>query len=424
MKRFIPVVLLFGFFCICGCAAQHQSPVTVKVFGDVNRVFETDSDALGSIPYFQQQHPYIRIETIAEYNEWEILQKTRAMLVDPQQRKMAPDIIEMPGSWIGEFASQGMLLPLDKWFSELPVEDRTDFIPQLLTSYKSDGKLYGVPALVGMQYLYARKDLLAGEKLPQTLNDLIYLSRKLHSSSGLQGFIFPSEGVHLSKFYYTLFKIAQSTCDSQLSRRKAHMLAYETLRVLVTENQSDYEKFSHAVSEGDFRSGRAALSINGNYVWFLLHQSHDVGFPIGPELVTTGQLPGIDYAAAPRDFIWSRGYAINAATQHPEEALQVLKFLTSTEMSYARLRDRFILPARKSAAVYGTPLPAMQPEAVQIFYAQDKGKSPKALEEITESPVKWRESVEAIGTLLREALEKNMSAADFADAMLQLEKGE
>ncbi|XPV77593.1 MAG: ABC transporter substrate-binding protein [Desulfovibrio sp.] len=423
MRRCVPILIVVALFTLNGCAVKNK-PVTVTVFGDVNRVFETDNTGFGSLDSFHQRYPDIKVEVISEYNEWEILQKTRGMLSDKSQRESAPDVIEMPGSWIGELAASGLLLPLDDWYESLSVEERTDYLPPLLTSYRSDGKLYGMPALVGMQYLYGRKDLFKGRPLPKTLNDLIVMSRTLHKESDIQGLIFPSEGVHLATFYYTLYKIALQTCDIPVVRRKAHMLAYQALKILVEENQPDLDKFSHSVSEGEFRSGRAAMSINGNYVWYLLHQSEKVGFPVGPQKVTTGLLPGIDHAAVPRDFIWSRGYAINAATKHPEKALQVLKHLTSAEMGFSRLRDRFILPARKSVAVYGASLPAMQPEAVKVFYKEDVGAAaPVALEEISESPARWRESVERVVQILRDALKNGTTAPEVADAMMALEEG-
>ena len=336
----IRYLALSAILCLLiGCATKsaQDKPVTLKVFGDVNRVLNLKESGPGTLAEFHSLYPGIRVEVIAEHNEWRILHQSIDML--DASSANAPDIIEMPGSWVAAFASKNQLLPLDDWFAKLPAPNRKDHVAALLKSYSYEKHLYGLPSMIGIQYLYGRKELLPETRLPTTLDGLLALSREIRKTHGIQGVIFPSEGIHLAKFYHTLLMIELANTAAN-DRLTAHTRAYSVFSTLVRENQPDYKKFSHAVAEGEFRSGRAGLSINGNYVWYLLSRSRQVGFPIVPEDVTVGYLPVASTDIAPVNYIWTRGYVINAKTRHPREARLLLEYLTSPQSQFRRLPDR------------------------------------------------------------------------------------
>ncbi len=400
-----------------GCATKSlQQPVALNIFGDVNRVLNLNESGPGSLTEFQALYPKIRVQVLPENDEAKILHQSIEMISSHDEN--APDIIEMPGSWIAEFASKGQLLPLDDWFATLPEPDRRDYVSSLLKSYSYQGHLYGIPSLIGIQYMYGRKELLSGAGLPSTLDELIAQSRDIHKNHGIQGVIFPSQGIHLAKFYYTLLQIelANTKCNDRMT---AHSRAFNAFSILINENQPDYEKFTHAVAEGEFRSGKAGLSINGNYVWYLLSKSKQTGFPVIPEDVEVGYLPVANAGIEPTNYIWSRGYVINAQTKHPKEALLLLEYLTSTLSQFRRLKNNYLLPARTSAAFYGASLPAMTPAPAKALYKAGKGAP--SIRRLNESPSNWKQATESIQQLLKKALASGMNPRDVAKEMIMLE---
>ncbi len=414
--RFLALPALFCLLVGCATKSAQDEPVTLRVFGDVNRVLNLEETGPGTLAEFHSLYPGIRVEVVAEHNEWRILHQSIDML--DGQPSNAPDIIEMPGSWVAEFASKDQLLPLDDWFAKLPSPDRKDYVPALLKSYSYKKHLYGLPSLIGIQYLYGRKEFLPETGLPTTLDGLLTLSRDIRKTHGIQGVIFPSEGIHLAKFYHTLLMIELANTTSN-DRLTAHTRAYAAFSALVRENQPDYEKYSHAVAEGEFRSGRAGLSINGNYVWYLLSRSRQVGFPVVPEDVTVGYLPVANIDVEPVNYIWTRGYVINANTKHPKEARLLLEYLTSTQSQFRRLRDRYILPARTSVAFYGASLPGMHPVPAKALYKA--GEDAPSFKKVNESPPGWKQSTESIQRLLETALASGMTPAEVAGRMTLIE---
>ncbi|NDV19256.1 extracellular solute-binding protein [Pseudodesulfovibrio sp. JC047] len=400
----------------CATTSTPQGPVTLTVFGDVNRVLDPQATGPGSINEFHALYPGIQVDVIASSDEWNILHHATKVL--QSETETGPDIIEMPGSWVAEFAAKGQLLPLNDWFETLPAADRKDFMPKLLTAYSYQCQLYGLPSLIGIQYLYGRTDLLPKTGLPTTVKGLIEVSRSIQKEHGIQGVIFPSKGAQLAKFYYALFMIELANIPDK-DRVLAHTRAYTNFSTLIRENQPDPEKYSHAIAEGEFRSGKAGLSINGNYVWYLLSQSKEVGFPVVPEDVTVGWLPVAHTDIPPVNAIWTRGYVINAKTHSPKEAQLLLDYLTSTQSQFRRLQDRYILPARTSAAFYGAALPGMLPAPAKALYKAGEDAPP--IKQLNESPAGWQRSTEAIHRLLTIALTTGMTPAEVAGRMTILE---
>lgn len=418
MRLYPCLIATAVFIILSGCAKSPtpEPPVELTVYGDINRVFENDSQDIGSISDFMSIHPEIKVKVIPEYDEWTLHEQALKILRDPKAEQ--PDLIEMPGSWVAAFAQEGLLLPISSWFKDLPARERKDFLQPLVTGYKYGEDLYGLPSLIGLQYLYGRKDLLPESGLPQTLEDLVTTSRYIKKKHNIQGIIFPSKGLNLYKFYYTLLQIVQDGQETE-DTLQAHIAAYKTFSVLVKENQPDYEKFDHAVAEGEFRSGRAGLSINGNYVWYLLSLSKEVGFPIRTEHVSATFLPMLKPTDRRKNHIWSRGFVINKRTKHPEQALELLHHLTSERADFFRLKNKYILPARKSAALYGKTLPGMAPLPAYALY--DKSTDGSGVIKVNESPTGWYNTANKMLELLKTALATDMSPEDVAEKMIQIE---
>lgn len=398
-----------------------QEPVTLRIYGDVNRVLEGGGKGPGTLSRFMERNRDIRVEIDSEYDEWAIYNNALSRLSGPEAASV-PDIIEMPGSWIAEFAAKELLLPVTDWFAGLPEEEQSDFYPRFLKTFTYQNTLYGLPSMTGTLLLYGRKTYLGEGALPETLEEMIRQARRITAAHPeVRGFITPTIGAAVTEFYRTLLEMYEAGMpDPQNRRRVAHILAYRTLRFLIRTHQPDYKTVDYAVSEGEFRSGRVAFSINGNYVWFLMSRSEKDGFPLRPADVRVGPVPRSATALHPLPpRTWTRGYVINARTKHPVKARKLLRFLASRNAAFGRLKERYILPVRESVAFFGSDLPAMQPLPIRNLYADTTGLADDTT--VPEGTPDWQETAGRMTRLIREALDTDMPAETFADAMLALE---
>jgi multiple sugar transport system substrate-binding protein len=92
------------------------------------------------------------------------------------------DIVAVDLPWIGEYASRGVLMPLDDLVAESRI-NRADFHAGEWEGTHAEGRQYGVPLLTNPELLYYRKDMFAacGVEPPTTTEQLLDAARKLHA---------------------------------------------------------------------------------------------------------------------------------------------------------------------------------------------------------------------------------------------------
>jgi len=92
------------------------------------------------------------------------------------------DIIAVDLPWIGEFASKGVLTPLDQ-VMDLEQLDPADFNASGWKAVHWGGRAYGAPAQTTPELLFYRRDLFAqaGLEPPQTTDQLLDAAKALHN---------------------------------------------------------------------------------------------------------------------------------------------------------------------------------------------------------------------------------------------------
>ncbi len=105
-------------------------------------------------------------------------------LMNANVRQSSYDIIAVDLPWIGEFASKGVLLPLDEWVAQSRI-NISDFHPAGWRGCGFRGRQYGVPIQTTPELLFYREDLLAeaGLSPPETTAQLLEAARRLHRSA-------------------------------------------------------------------------------------------------------------------------------------------------------------------------------------------------------------------------------------------------
>ena len=100
------------------------------------------------------------------------------------------DIIAVDLPWIGEFASKGVLMPLDQ-VMDLEQLDPADFHTSGWKATHWGGRAFGAPAQTTPELLFYRRDLFAeaGLEPPQTTDQLLDAAKALHNPArGRYGF--------------------------------------------------------------------------------------------------------------------------------------------------------------------------------------------------------------------------------------------
>ncbi|ETK31753.1 extracellular solute-binding protein [Microbispora sp. ATCC PTA-5024] len=179
----------------CGSTSQPQasgsaSPTTLTVWfmrdslsdGVVDR-FRTD---------FQTAHPGVRLDI--QIQEWDgIGQKVTSALAS----KDAPDVIEVGNTQVAEYASSGGVRDLTGKVADL---GGSDWLPGLAEPGKIDGHQYGIPWYAANRVVIYNKDLFAKAGIdapPKTRDEWIEDTTKL-DKGGVQGIYLPGQN------WYTL----------------------------------------------------------------------------------------------------------------------------------------------------------------------------------------------------------------------------
>jgi multiple sugar transport system substrate-binding protein len=128
---------------------------------------------------------------VESYPENELHQKT---LVDLASQKGGFDVIMMDFMFTPQYATAGLIEPLDAMLSDGAQTDAAwfavdDFVPALLDAARFGGKLWALPFTSETTLLFYRKDLLAaaGMKPPDTFTELAAAAKKLHQPPQIAG---------------------------------------------------------------------------------------------------------------------------------------------------------------------------------------------------------------------------------------------
>lgn len=108
----------------------------------------------------------------------ELYKRVDQVLRDPST---ATDVVAINMPWLGRFADEGMLAPLDFALRNAPINP-LDFHPSVWNTGRWNGKQYGIPIYCTVEFLAARRDLFeeAGLSYPRTFDETIAAARVLH----------------------------------------------------------------------------------------------------------------------------------------------------------------------------------------------------------------------------------------------------
>jgi len=248
-----------------------------------------------------------------------------------------------------QFAATGWTVPLDNY-----VGDRNAFLKQYLPAYAEansvDGKLVALPAFADALFLYYRKDLLDKYHLavPQTWSELAkeaHVVQEAEHDPALQGVSFqgaPIEGTvctFLLPYWSqgkTLVKDGHLTWD-----RDAALKSFALWTGLVQQGVApkNVAEIPTDQTRKDFQAGKAVFAVLWSYGWNLL-QGADSAVK---DKVGVAMLPAVD-GGQRVSCLGGWQWGVSAFSRHRPEAIRLVRFLSSPEISRLLAERASLLP--------------------------------------------------------------------------------
>ena len=307
------------------------------------------------IQLFQAEHPNItvKVETapFADY-----FTKLQTLIAGGT----APDVFELNYENFVTYADKGLLLDLFPMMKADTTLDPKVYSERANQAFSYNGMQLGLPATFSTVVLFYNKDLFdkAGVAYPTadwTWQDAVEAGKKLNDpANGVWGLY---SGVQFWEFYK---KAAQNNCKF-FNEDKTQVLinspeCVQALQTMVDLVKKDKVVPSAAemggVSDGDmFKSGKLAMDVSG--IWmFSAYKDASFKWDITVE-------PGMTTKAT---HFFANAANVFAATKHPQEAYEWVKFFTSNgEMAKIRIASGWELPALKDPALFADYLSQTPP---------------------------------------------------------------
>lgn len=306
-----------------------------------------------------------------------------------------PDILQLDVVWTPEFAAAGWILPLDRFGA-----DPAEFFPAAARANTWGGRLYAIPWFVDVGMLYWRTDLF--ERAPETLAELVALARRARAAPGGPPYGIVWQGARYEGLV-TVFLEVLGAFGGRIMTEDARVAVDEppAVRALAfLRHQIDPWEVAPEVvltwheeeARFAFQNGRAAFMRNWPYAYTLMS---------GPDSRVRGRFAVAPMPAgpggAPTAALGGAQLAINAHSDAPAEAWELVVFLTAPEQMLERARIAGQLPARP--ALYDDPRLA---RASPI----PPGEARRIVEAATPRPVTpiWTELSEILQIRLHRAL--------------------
>lgn len=267
------------------------------------------------------------------------------------------DVFQIDVIWPGTLASHFIDL---KPF--IPADDLKDHFETLTANDTIDGKLVAVPFFVDAGLLYYRKDLLDkyGKEPPKDWAELTetakaVLAGERAGNALLQGFVWQGrayEGLTCNSLEWVA-SFGGGTiveADGRISINNPQAAAALTLARgwIGTISPEGVLNYAEEDSRGVFQSGNAVFMRNWPYAWSLANAPDSpVKDKVGIALLPQGTGESARHASA----LGGQHLAVSKYSAHPEEAADLVRYLTSAQEQKRRALKGSFNPTRKS--LYG-----------------------------------------------------------------------
>ncbi|MYL21529.1 extracellular solute-binding protein [Halobacillus litoralis] len=258
-----------------------------------------------------------------------------------------PDVMAVDGPYVASFADAGVIQPIDDYIDE---ETKNQYVDSIIQQGTYDDQLYSLGAMEASVMLYYNKDLLeeAGiepaESLEEawTWDELMDHAKTLTNDDqyGLNLFMNYGVGEWLT---FMGAPLAWSNGGGLISEDGTEVDGYlnspETLESLqYVKSLFEEGVVTESPGEMQFEEGKAALALGGPWIAV---SAEDAGLNWGMM-----PYPYKDERVSPSG---SMAYAVTNNTEHPEQAAELMKWMTNEEAAIKISEATGMPPAQKSA---------------------------------------------------------------------------
>ena len=373
-------------------------------------------------------------------------EKYKAKLALDLKTASGPDVLALDGIWVGELAQAGYIQPLDKVVgASVPKWEGWSQIPKTVQANASfNGKAYGIPTGTDGRVLYYNKKLFAQAGLPtdwapKSWDDILAAGRALKKLPGVaplqinagtaMGEATSMQGVLplLAGTGAEIYSGGKWQGDTQQVRDVL------TLYKTIYAGGLGKPAFQEAAKGRDesfaaFAAGKIGVLLEGDYFWRsvinpkggvapMANRDSDVGYAMIPAKTPGSGIKGQDFVS----MSGGAGYFLNPSTKYPQQAWELLSFMSSADAFKALLNGEARITARTDVnkeVLGGDPLLSMISEKVLPLTAYRPGEAvypqvSAALQQATADIVSGK-SVNDAATAYQQAVKTAVGAAHIS----------
>ncbi|MFE7124083.1 sugar ABC transporter substrate-binding protein [Streptomyces sp. NPDC057617] len=335
-----------------GAAADKKQTLTVWAMG-------AEGEKLAEVAsVYEKANPHITVKVTPV--GWDVAHQK---LVSAAAAGNLPDVAQMGGSYMGEFAELGVLEPVDT-----TVFKKDTFFPAAWQQGEIDGEVYGVPWYVDSRVLYYRTDLAkkAGvEKPPATWPELRQLASAYQDKAGTEWGIFiqPSGLDTVQSWYPFLYSAGGEVVTDD---GKAVVNSPASVRALAEYGwYFDKGLAKKSVAPGydvlkDFNTGDAPMFFSGPWIMTLINDGY-------PELKDKWGVAKVPADQGSVSMAGGSSLVVSKDSEHKAAAQEFIAYLTGTEGQRDWFTRSSDLPANTAAWDSGR---LADDPALQVFREQ------------------------------------------------------
>ncbi len=265
-----------------------------------------------------------------------------AQLFNALSAGTAGDIVYIPGETAPGIIATGQILPIDEYIDAEP------YLDSLIDIFVVDGSLYGIPKDFNTLALHYNRDLFdeAGVAYPDETDTWDTLRDKLAAVSALgpdtYGISMPTL---YERFGFLPFSNGWLQFDAAGDSDFLDPRFVDAMEYLVGLYDDGIavlpQDLGQGWSGGALATERVGVAVEGAWILgFLRDQAPNLSFGSAPLPLSRSGTRG--------NFVYTVAYGINAATEHVEEAVAVLRALTGIEAQQFILEEGLAIPSREA----------------------------------------------------------------------------
>lgn len=339
---------VFAGFAFAGGAAEVEEVTRIQIGIAPREVGDTFPRKLAE---FQEANPHIQVDWLevpGVPGDQKSLYVTNLIGGSDEPDVMALDVI-----WPGEFIANGWTIPLNDYFTE---EELAGFNPALMNAATANGEVHAIPYYQNALHFFYRRDLLEKYDLevPTTWSELEEAAQIILEGEddpdlvGYSSMWAEIEGLFMNYLQFLwgaggsiVDDAGRIVIDTPEGRQALQQMVGMLERGIAPASLLTYTP-NDAMAL--FRMGRAPFMVVQGFVWPIITEPDS---PVA-DVVEMGSVPVFDGTdpETPRHATGAWMFAVNPNSQHVEEAVELIKFLTTEENQVRLAIETGNLPPR------------------------------------------------------------------------------